>query len=71
MRPFFIVGVKLIGILVLYWALQHIAPIVSSVRSDDCALTPVPLPLSNALAAAPARKLRRVTRCFVMSSFRN
>jgi len=32
MRPFFIVGVKLIGILVLYWALQHIAPIVSSVR---------------------------------------
>ena len=32
MRPFFIVGVKLIGLLVFYWALQHIGPMVSSVR---------------------------------------
>jgi hypothetical protein len=32
MRPFFIVGVKLIGVLVLYWALQHIGPMVSSAR---------------------------------------
>jgi hypothetical protein len=32
MRPFFVVGVKLIGLLALYWALQHIAILVTSIR---------------------------------------
>jgi len=32
MRPLFIVGVKLLGLLVLYWALQHIPPILSSAQ---------------------------------------
>jgi hypothetical protein len=32
MRPYVVVGVKLIGLLVFYWASQHIGPMVSSVR---------------------------------------
>jgi len=32
MRALFIVGAKLIGLLVFYWAVQHVTPIVSSVR---------------------------------------
>jgi len=32
MRAFFVVGVKLIGLLALYWALNHIAVLVGSVR---------------------------------------
>lgn len=32
MRPFFVVGAKLIGLLALYWALQHIPVLVGSVQ---------------------------------------
>ena len=32
MRPFFIVGVKLIGLLVLYWATQHLGLLLGSAR---------------------------------------
>lgn len=40
MRPLFLVGLKLIGVLVLYWALQHITPLLASVRLLWAALPP-------------------------------
>ena len=62
MRPFFIVGVKLIGLLVLYWALQHIGPLVSSVR-----LLWIEVPAGTAAAFDPVWNLIAFSVSFLLA----
>jgi hypothetical protein len=63
MRPFFAVGVKLIGILVLYWAFLQVAAILSSVRLFWTEISQSPVGLDSVrktrpVGAAPGPAIR-------------